>query len=107
VLGGDDGVRAILVLVDGTAEMVVGRIVDARPGLVLVNALARLQLAARRRGCAIRLREVCPELYELLGFAGLSGAVDSQVLVVESRGQTEGREELGVEEIRDRDDPSA
>lgn len=38
---------------------------------VTVDALARLQLAAHRYGCQIRLRGASRELLELLVFAGL------------------------------------
>lgn len=38
---------------------------------VTVNALARLQLAACRRGCQIRLRNASPDLLELVAFMGL------------------------------------
>ena len=38
---------------------------------VTVDALARLQLAARRRGCQIRLRNASNELLELVAFMGL------------------------------------
>jgi ABC-type transporter Mla MlaB component len=38
---------------------------------VTVDALARLQLAAHRRGCKIRLHEVSSELHDLVGFMGL------------------------------------
>ena len=41
------------------------------PDAVTVEALARLQLAARRHGCRVRLRGASPELLELLGFMGL------------------------------------
>jgi ABC-type transporter Mla MlaB component len=39
---------------------------------VCVDALARLQLAARRCGCVVRLRDASPELRELVGFMGLT-----------------------------------
>jgi ABC-type transporter Mla MlaB component len=42
---------------------------------VIVDALARLQLAARRRGCEIRLRGVSGELRELLALAGLEAVL--------------------------------
>ena len=42
---------------------------------VAVEALARLQLAAKRTGCAIRLRQASPDLEELLAFAGLDEVV--------------------------------
>jgi ABC-type transporter Mla MlaB component len=38
---------------------------------VAVDALARLQLAARRHGCELRLRNASPELRELIAFMGL------------------------------------
>ena len=39
--------------------------------LGLVDQLARLQLAARRLGCAIELRGACPALLDLLDLVGL------------------------------------
>ena len=39
---------------------------------VTVDALARLQLAARRHGCQVRLRQASSELLELVAFMGLS-----------------------------------
>ena len=42
------------------------------PDAVTVDALARLQLAARRHGCLVRLRNASPELRELVAFMGLS-----------------------------------
>ena len=41
------------------------------PDAVTVDALARLQLAARRRGCRVHLRHASPELRELVAFMGL------------------------------------
>jgi hypothetical protein len=42
------------------------------PAAVVVDVLARLQLAARRRGCRLRLERASPELLELVEFMGLS-----------------------------------
>ena len=42
------------------------------PDAVTVDALARLQLAARRHGCQVRLRGASPELLELVAFMGLA-----------------------------------
>lgn len=39
---------------------------------VTVDALARLQLAARRQGCQVRLRNASGELRELVAFMGLT-----------------------------------
>ena len=69
---------------------------------VAVDALARLQLTARRLGLEIRLRDASIELQELLAFVGLR-----DVLRVEAGGQAEQREQrVGVEEERELDDPT-
>jgi len=39
---------------------------------MMVDALARLQLAARRRRCQVRLRGASPELRALVAFMGLA-----------------------------------
>ena len=44
--------------------------------LAAVDALARLQLGARRQGSAIRLHGVPADLRELLAFCGLSDILD-------------------------------
>lgn len=41
------------------------------PDAVTVDALARLQLAARRHGCQVRLRSASDDLRRLLAFMGL------------------------------------
>jgi hypothetical protein len=73
------------------------------PDAAAIDALARLQLAARRLGLEIRLSHASRELLGLLAFVGLS-----EVLRVEAGGQAEEREErLGAEEERQLDDPAA
>ena len=42
------------------------------PDAVIVDALARLQLAARRHGCRLRLCNASKELLELVAFMGLA-----------------------------------
>ena len=44
---------------------------EVEPDAVTVDALARLQLAARRHGCQVRLRGASPALRELVAFMGL------------------------------------
>jgi ABC-type transporter Mla MlaB component len=44
---------------------------DVRPDFAAVDALARLQLYARRRGCSIALRTAPAELLELVELTGL------------------------------------
>ena len=41
------------------------------PDAVTVDALARLQLGARRHGCQVRLRHASADLLELVAFMGL------------------------------------
>ena len=45
---------------------------DGRPALALVDELARLQLAARRLGWAISVREADPRLSDVIALAGLA-----------------------------------
>jgi ABC-type transporter Mla MlaB component len=53
----------------GVARCEVGGVpVDA----VTVEALARLQLGARRHGCEVRLRDASSELLQLVAFMGLA-----------------------------------
>jgi len=71
------------------------------PDAGTIEALARLQLTARRLGCRMRLRDPSPELAELLDLFGLAG-----VLRVEPGRQPEEREQpLGVEERVEMGDP--
>ena len=75
---------------------------------VVVDLLARLHLAARRRGVELRIREADPELRELISLAGLDSVLGVDVLRVEQRRQAEERKELlGVEEERELRDPPA
>jgi ABC-type transporter Mla MlaB component len=71
------------------------------PDAGTVEALARLQLTARRLGRQVRLREPSRELRGLLDLFGLS-----EVLRVEPGRQPEEREQpLGVEERVEMGDP--
>ena len=72
------------------------------PDLGTIADLARLQIAARRLGLDVILRNAPAALLELVAFVGLA-----DVLPVELQRQAEEREErLGVEEERELDDPS-
>ncbi len=77
--------------------------------LDVVDDLARLQLAARRMGCSIKLRDTCCELTALLGFLGLAKAIgaSTSAAVLQVVGEAEGGEEGGVEEVVVPDDPVA
>jgi hypothetical protein len=72
------------------------------PCLATVDALARVQLVARRLGYDLRLERAPHELVELIELVGLA-----DVLRVEPERQAEEREDrLGVEEEGELDDPA-
>jgi ABC-type transporter Mla MlaB component len=50
---------------------------DVEPDAVAVDALARLQLTARRHRSRIRLRHASAELLELVAFMGLGDVLES------------------------------
>ncbi|MEU8567992.1 STAS domain-containing protein [Streptomyces pathocidini] len=72
----------------------------AEPDMVAVEALARLQLTARRLGRRVQLRGTTRELRALLVSSGLEGVVrECPGLRLEVGGETEeGEEPRGVEE---------
>jgi anti-anti-sigma regulatory factor len=71
--------------------------------LAVVDMLARLALAERRRGRVLRLGRISSELRELLVLTGLDG-----VLGVEPGRKPEEREErVGIEEEGELDDPAS
>lgn len=68
--------RVRAMLADNNADVVVCDVGSvAGPDLRTVDALARLALVAGRLGRPVKLRDPCPELLELLAFAGLAGVV--------------------------------
>ena len=72
--------------------------------LGLVDALARLQLAARRSGYEVAVTDAPKELVELIELAGLCDVLGA----VEPLRQTEEREErFGVQEERELPDAAA
>ncbi|MDX6233587.1 MAG: hypothetical protein QOH68_2621 [Nocardioidaceae bacterium] len=86
-----DESKAIVLVLDGVRY----------PDLGLVDALARLQLEARRVGCTVHIRDPFDALRELLELVGLSE------LLLEAVGQPECGEELGSEEVVEPGDASA
>src|SRR5689334_18027180 len=48
------------------------------PDAVTVDALARLQVAARRHGCQVRLRHASSALRELVAFMGLTDVLPDE-----------------------------
>ncbi|WP_369197195.1 STAS domain-containing protein [Streptomyces djakartensis] len=97
VRGLSDDVRALLR--GGGARVVVCDVGGlGPPGLAAVDLLARLQLAARRAGGRIRLRDPDPALCALLDLVGLRFEVEGQA--------EEGEPALGVEEAVEPGDPA-
>jgi len=65
-----------VVLARGDAEVACWPLpAGQNPDLSVVDQLARLQLAARRVGCSLRLRGASSQLRELIDLAGLSDIV--------------------------------
>jgi ABC-type transporter Mla MlaB component len=64
--------RVCALLETSGAEVVVCDVRGVQTDVVTVDALARLQLAARRRGCRVRLRHSSDELRALVAFMGLA-----------------------------------
>ncbi len=98
------------VLLEGSGAYIlvcdVGKFVHS--DLAAVDALARLQLVARRLGCRMLLQRASPELRELLAFAGLNEALPLRpALRLQQRRQPEEREQrLRVEEEGELGDPA-
>ena len=103
----DDPDATVVLLVGDTVLASWPLVLAARPGLGVVDELARLQLAALRTGCSIRLFDPSLELTELLDLVGLGRVLGGAGLVVEMGRQAEGAEQAGVEKHGQLDDPIA
>ena len=96
-----DGSAGTMVLVDTDGmEVVVSRLPAGRVDLAHVERIARACLAARRASSQLRVGDTSEELRGLLELVGLVG-----LLGLQPRRQTEGREQLGVEEVVQPGDP--
>jgi hypothetical protein len=104
-----DGWATIVVRAPGDVEVVSWPVTDgATDGLAVVDALARLQLAARRWGCAIRVRGAQDDLLCLIDLVGLKAVLTSPPSGGgELTGEAEHLEQLEVEEVVVADDPVA
>lgn len=98
---------AIVVIVCDGVEVASWPVPGTRSAdLSVVEELARLELAARRLGCSVRLRDPGPGLLELLDLVGLGGLVPGAgALRVEVGREAEDGEQVGVEEVVMPDDP--
>jgi ABC-type transporter Mla MlaB component len=94
--------RARVLLGRSRAQLVIFDVADlVEPDAATIDALARLQLTARRLGCRVLVRDPCGEIQELLAFVGLADILPL-VLRVETSRQIEEREQSrGVEKEAD------
>ena len=101
--------RVCAVLAESTAVVVDCDVAGADPDAVTVDAVARLQLAATRRGCAVRLRSASEPLLELVDVMGLTHVLSARTrgLLGELERKPEAWEQRGgVEEEGELDDAS-
>ncbi len=63
--------RVCALLTESGADVALCDVAGVEPDAVTVDALARLQLAARRLDCQVRLRHASDALLDLLTFMGL------------------------------------
>ena len=54
-------------------------VAGVQPDAVTVDALARLQLGARRHGCEVRLRNASPALLDLVDLMGLTDVIGEEM----------------------------
>ena len=66
-------------LAESRADVVRCEVDGVEPNAVTVDALARLQLAARRNGCRVRLCGASNELLELVAFMGLEDVLPCEL----------------------------
>jgi ABC-type transporter Mla MlaB component len=71
--------RVCTVLAESGAGVVLCDVHGVEPDAVTVDALCRLQLAARRHSCQVRLRHASHELLELVTFMGLTEVLPEYV----------------------------
>ena len=64
--------RVCALLETSGADVALCDVSGVDPDAVTIDALARLQLAAQRHGCEVRLRHASSELLELVAIMGLS-----------------------------------
>ena len=64
--------RVCEMLANEGGEVVMCDVEGVGPDAVTVDALCRLQVAARRHACQVRLRGASDELLELIAFMGLT-----------------------------------
>jgi ABC-type transporter Mla MlaB component len=98
--------RLRLLLVIGDVDLVTVEVGGlASPDQVAIDALARLQLTARRLGSSIRLRHAREKLRDLLVLTGLSEELPASGDLLGPGRQPEEREQARLDEEVDPADP--
>jgi ABC-type transporter Mla MlaB component len=106
VIGLWDGIRSRLSPRAGAPVVVTCDVAAlSHPDAASVEALARLQLLARRSGCRVRLRDACVELRDLLELMGLSEVLPCSSDLEPGWEAEERKPPGGVQEERDPVDP--
>ena len=77
--------RVCEILAENGAGVALCDVRGVEPDAVTVDALARLQLAARRHGCRVHLRDASDELLEILSFMGLQDVLANRVGATRAR----------------------
>jgi ABC-type transporter Mla MlaB component len=67
--------RVCVLIAESDADVALCDVRGIDPDAVTVDALARLQLGARRHGCTVRLRNASDELRALVRFMGLTAVL--------------------------------
>jgi len=101
--------RVCAVLAESRAVVADCDVAGVDPDAVTVDALTRLQLAALRRGCAVRLQNASEPLLELVELMGLTHVLPERTgwLLGELEREPKAREQRGgVEEEGELDDAS-
>jgi hypothetical protein len=98
---GRDPATTLVVVDEQGGETLVAHLDASCPDMVLIDLLARVQLATRRGGMGLRIRDATPQLRELIELCGLTC-----VLALEARGQPERGEQLGADEVVEPADPA-
>lgn len=98
--------RTCSLLDAGPTELLRCKVGGVEADAVAVDALARLALAARRRGCRVHLWEASAKLLDLVELVGLADVIGAASLPVEPGRQPEQREDgPGAQEEGELGDP--
>ncbi len=98
--------RVCALLTGNPGSVVHCDVAGVEPDAATVDALARLQLAAQRHGCQVRLGDASEELVELVAFMGLGDALAVTLRVEPRRQPEQGKQRLGSQEERELADPA-